>query len=196
MNSQLTKRAALALLLFSLVSSLPATTSTRTHAQGREHLTPEEIEQVREAQELDRRTAVFVKAAERRLLALADPASLAKQSEKDTEKWGTVKGTRTQLLGDLSKILEEAVTNIDDAAQRNPKSPLLQKSLRKLSEAVNRFMPQLTPLRDAAQDIRERETVEEVIERAREIIEADKNHPAEESSEAEKSGKKQPGKKH
>lgn len=186
MNSHTTRRAAFVLLLFTIFS-LPA---ARAAAQGRQYLTPEEIEQVRDAQELTLRTAVFIKAAERRLLAITDPASFAKQSEKDAEKWGTFKGTRTQLLSDLSKILEEAVTNIDDAAQRNPKSGLLQKSLHKLAEAANRFLPQLTPLRDAAQDIREHESVEQVLAQAQEIIEAGKSHPEEENAVKEKPGKK------
>lgn len=188
MNSHTTRHACCALLLLALFSSLAA--DRRAFAQKREHLTPEEIEQVRDAQELDKRTAVFIKAAERRLLALTDPAAAAKQSEKETEKWGTVKGTRTQLLTDLSRILEEATLNIDDAAQRNPQSPLLIKSLRKLSEAVARFLPQVTPLRDAATDERERETVEEVIEHAQEILDAARQHPAEDGGAKEKTAKK------
>ncbi|MGB8507845.1 MAG: hypothetical protein WCD76_05535 [Pyrinomonadaceae bacterium] len=191
MNSNSTRRAAFALLLMTLPFLLTATSHAHVAAtaQGREHLTPEEIEQIRDAQELDKRTAVFIKAAERRLLAVTDPSAFARQSEKDAEKWGTIKGTRTQMLGDLSKILEESVTNIDDAAQRNPKSALLQKSLHKLAEASTRFASQLMPMRDTAQDIRERETIEDVLAQVQEIVEADKNHPAEDAV-GEKPGKK------
>src|SRR5215207_9905228 len=67
-------------------------------AQKREHLTPEEIELVRDNQELDLRTKVFITAAERRLLAVTNPAESAKNAPKEKEKWGEVQGTRTQLF--------------------------------------------------------------------------------------------------
>ncbi len=173
------------LLLASLLLPVPARVSA---VQKRDHLTPEEIEIVRDTQALDGRTGVFIKAAERRLLALTDPAS--KQLEKDREKWGEVKGTRAQLLADLAKILDEAIVNIDDTAERTPESSLLKKSLHKLAEAANRFLPQLTPIRDSTQDEAERKAVEEAIEKAQEIIEASMKHPLDDK---EKSGSKKKG---
>lgn len=172
----------LAVLLF---SSLPAHGAA---AQKREHLTPEEIEFIRNAQKLDLRTAVFIKAAERRLTLLADPAS--KEVGKDTEKWGELKGTRRQLFDDVYRILDEAVLNIDDTAQRDPKSALLARSLSKLAAAARGFLPRLSPLRDAAQNPGEREALEEVIEKAEEIIDAAKRHDVDAVVEQEKSGKK------
>jgi hypothetical protein len=145
-------------------------------AQKREHLTPEEIELVRDNQELDKRTGVFIKAAERRLLAVKDPAGAASQLEKDKEKWGEFKGTRAQLVYDISKILDEAVVNIDDTGARNPSSPMLRKSLFRLAEAAERLLPQLLPLRDATQDEAERDILEHAIETAQEIREAARAH--------------------
>ena len=164
------RRRARALLIFLALVSLP----THAAAPQREHLTPEEVEIIRDTQELDKRTAVFIKAAERRLLALSDPS--AKQLKDDLEKWGEVKGTRTQLLSDVARILDEAVVNIDDAHTHNQKSPLLRKALFKLSEASNRFIPQLVPLRAAAKDDSEREVLEQAIEQAQQIVEAAKTH--------------------
>src|ERR1051325_6703496 len=145
-NSSPLKSAALFALALLLLPNVDA------RAQGRDHLTPEEVELVRDNQELDKRTQVFVKAAERRMLAATNPEEFARQSAKDKAKWGEVKGTRTQLFYDVSKILEEASTNIDDAAARNPDSPLLRKSLYILSEATGRILPQLTKLRAASQE--------------------------------------------
>ena len=142
------------------------------HAQQREHLTPEEIELVRDNQELDKRTDVFVRAAERRLLAVTNPEEAAKQQAKDKEKWGEVKGTRAQLFYDISKILDEAVTNVDDSAQHNPDSPLLRKSLYKLSEAAGRIAPQLTRLREGAREESEADQLDRAIETAQEILDA------------------------
>ncbi len=178
------RRRARALLIFLALVSLPA----HAAAPQREHLTPEEIEIIRDTQELDKRTGVFIKAVERRLLALTDPS--AKQLKDDLEKWGEVKGTRAQLLSDVARILDEAVVNIDDAHTHNQKSPLLRKSLYKLSEASNRFLPQLVPLRASAQNEPERENLEQAIEQAQQIVDAAKTHAINEDDAKEKSGKK------
>ena len=161
-----------ALLFLVLLVSLPC--SAFATARQREHLTDEEIELVRDNQELDKRTGVFIKAAERRLLAVTNPEEASKQSAKDKEKWGEVKGTRAQLFYDVSKIFDEAVTNVDDAAQHNPDSPLLRKSLYKLSEAAGRVVPQLTRLREGVQDEAEADQLDRAIQTAQEILEAAK----------------------
>jgi hypothetical protein len=157
-------------LLFALCLCLPPATAAA--AQRREHLTPEEIELVRDNQELDARTGVFIKAAERRLLAAADPAGSAKNAPKEKEKWGEVKGTRAQLYYDISKILDEAVVNVDDVAGRNPESPLLRKSLYMLSEASARMLPTLTKLRQDVQSEAEADQLDRALETAREITDA------------------------
>ena len=180
-------RAALALCL-----SLSAVLSSAQAAQRREHLTPEEIEQIRDNQELDKRTGVFIKAAERRVRGINDPASLARLNEKDKETWGEVKGTRAQLLYDVARILDEAVVNIDDTATRAPESALLRKSLYQLSEAAARLLPQLLPLRDKVQDEPERDQLERAIETAQEVVEAAKTHAV---SEQDLKVKKDGGKK-
>lgn len=165
------------LLLAALLAALAALPfAAPAAAQKRDHLTPEEVEHIRDNQELDKRTAVFVRAAERRLLAATDPAAAARQAEKDREKWGEFKGSRADLFYDLSRILEEAVTNVDDVAARTPESPLLRKSLYTLSEAAGKFLPQLLPLRDSAQEEKERDYLERAIETAEEIVEAAKTH--------------------
>jgi hypothetical protein len=107
---------------------------------------------------------------------LTDPAAAARAAEKERESWGEVKGTRAQLLYDLSRILEEAVVNIDDVHIRAPSSGLLRKSLFKLSEAAGRLIPQLTPLRQQVQDEAERDQLERAIETAQEILAAAKTH--------------------
>ncbi|MCA1556812.1 MAG: hypothetical protein LC747_09005, partial [Acidobacteria bacterium] len=86
--------------------------------QRREHLTPQEVEMVRDTQELDRRSELFIKIAERRLVAITNPAAAATTptlSAKEIEKWGELpKGTRAQLLSDLARIFDEAIVNVDD----------------------------------------------------------------------------------
>jgi hypothetical protein len=163
-------RAASLLFALCLCLSLAATAA----AQRREHLTPEEIELVRDNQELDARTKVFIAAAERRLLAVTNPAESAKNAPKEKEKWGEVQGTRTQLFYDISKILDEAVVNVDDVAEHAPESPLLRKSLYMLAEATGRMLPQLTKLREGVESEAEADQLDRALETAREITDAAK----------------------
>src|SRR5436190_22462480 len=101
---------ALLLVLFGLVADSGSAQSVR------DHLTEQETEAVRLNQELDKRMGVFIKAADRRLLVLTDPAgAAAKVSKKDLELYGPLPtGTRAQLLTDLANILDEASDKIDD----------------------------------------------------------------------------------
>jgi len=145
----------------------------------REHLTAQEIEVVRDSQELDKRTLVFIKAAERRVSLLTNAqAAPPKEAQKEIEKWGDIsQSTRTQLLSDLARIFDEAITNIDDAALRSADSPLLSKSLKQLSAASTNFLTQLAPLRDRAGEGAEREALEQTLDALEEIIEAAKKVP-------------------
>ncbi len=185
--------ASFAFLLLVLVAPLCAFTHAASASipAKRDHLTAQEADLVREEQTLDRRTAVFVKAVERRFLVLTDTnAAASKTVQKDSEKWGELpKGTRTELLGDIAKILDEAITNIDDVAERDAKNPLLPKSLRKLSEASTRFLAQLNPMRAAAQSDDEREAIDQAIENTQAIVTAAQKLPPETVKSKKEKGK-------
>ncbi|HJQ32602.1 MAG TPA: hypothetical protein VJ866_10500 [Pyrinomonadaceae bacterium] len=159
-------------LLFALCLLLGL--AAQASAQTREHLTPEEIELIRDNQVLDDRTGVFIKAAERRMLAVTNPAESAKNAAKEKEKWGELKGTREQFFYDIGKILDEAVVNIDDSAEHNPDSPLLRKSLYMLSQEASKLLPELTRLREGAQSESEADQLDRAIETAQEIAAAAK----------------------
>ena len=169
-------------LVWMLVYTLtvPALLLGLSHAAARrDPLTEKEADMVREAQALDKRTDVYIKAAERRLLELTNPTAAASaQAQKDAEKWGDLKGTRADLLYDIANILDEAITNIEDVGTHNAKSALIPKSIRKLSEAATRFLPQLTAMRDHATD-QERGALENAIESSQEIIAAANKLPPE-----------------
>jgi len=165
-----------------LLSLLPARANAAP-VQRREHLTPQEVEMVRDTQELDRRSELFIKIAERRLVAITNPAAAAATptlSAKDNEKWGQLpKGTRAQLLSDLARIFDEAIVNVDDVAARTPDSTLLPKAVRKLAEASTRFLAQLTPFRTGTTADGEREALEQTIDNLQQIIDAAKRLPEE-----------------
>jgi hypothetical protein len=158
------------------------TSSLASPSVPRDFLTPKEEEQVKEAQVLDKRIEVFIKAAERRLLVLTDPsASASKQVQKDLEKWGELpRGTRAELINDIANILDAAITNIDDVALRDEKNRLLPKALRTLAGAAARLQSQLAPLRERAKDEAERRALEQVALNVQEILEAASRLPPEE----------------
>ncbi len=157
--------------------------------QQREHLTPQEIEIVKDTQVLDKRMDVFIKAIDRRLqalhLAVVDPNSVKKQ-KKEAERWGELPtGSTTELVTDIARILDEAITNIDDISQRDEKNPLIPKALRNLGAAATRIMTQLKPMQSRATSAAEIGSFDLVVENVESIVQAASNLPA----EAPKKGK-------
>jgi len=142
--------------------------------QGREHLTPQEIELVKDTQILDKRIDVFIKAADRRVLALnGTDATSAKQLKKDSESWGELpSGTRAELIGDIARILDEAITNIDDVSVRDEHNPLIPKALRKLAAAASRIVEQLKPAEAQAKGDAELNSFDQLTENAESILQA------------------------
>src|SRR6266403_3772222 len=148
-------------------------------AQTRDHLTDQETELVRFYQELDKRIEVFIKAIDRRFAVInGTTAPAAKKLIKDEPEWGEApKGTRAQLLGDIAGILDEAITNIDDVSRRDEKSPLLSRSLRKLTASANGYLNQLAALKTKAKEPDEESAIEHVADNANQIIEVGNKLP-------------------
>jgi hypothetical protein len=148
-------------------------------AQKREHLTEAEIEIVRDAQELDRRMEVFVKAIERRFQALG--ASVGdkieiKKAKKDASDWGELPtGTRAQLINDIAEILEEAMNNIDVVYERDEKNKLTPKALKTMGEAAERFLPQLKILSEKTGTEAERSAAYQAVRNAENLVEAQRD---------------------
>ena len=160
-------------------------------APQRDHLTPQEVDLVKEAQVLDKRTDVFIKATERRLIVINGTAAAnAKQLKKDSERWGELPtGSRSELISDIARILDEAITNIDNVNDRDERNPLIPKSLRKLAQAVNSIMGQLKPLATEAKSDAEIASFELLNEDARSILEAASRLPPEVEKKAKKNEK-------
>jgi hypothetical protein len=157
-------------------------------AQQRDHLTQQEVDLVKEAQVLDKRIDVFIKAAERRLMVINGSAGAnAKQLKKDSERWGELPaGSRAELVSDIARILDEAITNIDDVSSRDERNPLIPKSLRKLAQSVNTIMTQLKPLSAEAKSDAEVASFELLNEDAQSILEAANKLPPEVDKKAKK----------
>jgi len=157
-------------------------------SQKRDHLTQQEVDLVKEAQALDKRIDVFIKAAERRLLVInGSSAANAKQLKKDSERWGELPtGSRAELVSDIARIFDEAITNIDDVSARDERNPLISKSLRKLALSVNTIMAQLKPFSAQAKSDAEVASFELLNEDAQSILEAVNKLPPEIDKKAKK----------
>lgn len=166
-------RVLILLLTVALTLSLYSPISARAF-QTREHLTPKEIELVKDAQVLDQRIDVFIKAADRRLAVITGIAApTTKESKKDKGDWGELPTrTRADLIGDIAGILDEAITNIDDVSARDERNPLLAKSLRKLAAAASRIVEQLKDIEAQAKSDSEMSNFAQLTENAESIIEA------------------------
>ena len=167
------------LLVFALV--VCAVIMAQAATPQRDHLTPQEVDLVKEAQILDKRIDVFIRAAERRLMVINNSsAANAKQLKKESERWGELPtGSRAELVGDIARIFDEAITNIDDVATRDERNPLIAKWLRKPSTAVNTILGQLKPLSTDAKSDAEFASFEMLNEDAQSILEAANKLPPE-----------------
>jgi len=155
-------------LLLAAYGSLPA-----VQAQRRDHLTEMEVELVRDAQQIDERMKVFVKAIDRRFLALKPDASQTKQIEKDSDKWGALPtGTRRQIFIDIEKLLDEAVSKIDDVASRDMGSDFFPAAVHILADGAKGFLPQLKSELDKVADEKEKGAIIGAIDYCNQIIEA------------------------
>jgi len=163
-----------------------------SRASQRDHLTAQEVDLVKEAQILDKRIDVFIKAAERRLMVInGSAAANAKQLKKDSERWGELPtGSRAELVLDIARILDEAITNIDDVSARDEHNPLIPKALRKLAQAVNSIMGQLKPLSTEAKSEADIANLELLNEDAQSILEAAGKLPPEVVDKKAKKGNK------
>ena len=183
-------------IIRSLILSIALLFAVSVSAQTRDHLTDAETDLVRYWQEIDKRTEVFIKAADRRFAIInGATAPPIKKAMKDEPDWGDVpKGTRAQLLGDIAGILDEAITNIDNVSSRDAKNPLLSRSLRKLSTAANGYLNQLNSLKTRITDPDEVAAIERVADNVKEIIEAS-GHLATGAPEGDKADNKDKKKK-
>ncbi len=152
--------------------------SNAANAQQRDNLTNEEIELIRDVQELDKRMEIYVKAIDRRFMVLDGDNSQAKQVEKDKYKWGELpKGTRTELFLDIKNILQEAIDKIDDVADNDAKNALIPPAVHTLADAAGRFLPKFQIYIEKTQDKKDLGSIYKSVEFCNQIIEASEKVP-------------------
>ena len=169
----MTRRTLILIAILGLL--LPVSPVARANVlQARDHLTPKEVDLVKDTQDLDKRIDVFTKAVDRRLMIIkgAKPV-VSKEQKAEAEIWGDLPtGSRSELVGDIAGILDEAITNIDDVSLRDEKNPALPKALRKLAGAATRAIEQLRPLENSVNNPAEASHFAQLMENAETIVQA------------------------
>ena len=174
--------AALGALLF-----LPAKTLCQ-----RDYFTPEEIEVIRDAQQIDQRVNVLTHVIDRRFAALnVDVHAPAVKEQKGVE-WGPAPtGTRLELLIDIKRILEKAIDDIDNLSERpnsmvveevrdnkDPKkkpkgfAELFPVAVRSLAASAQRYGPALNTELDKTKNPLEKGAILNALEMCDEIMAA------------------------
>jgi hypothetical protein len=149
-------------------------------AQRRDYMTEDEIEIVRDAQEIDLRIDVLTKMIDRRFSLLGLDVGGWKPKNKNP-RWGDEPvGTSFQLFDDINKLLQKAVDDIDMIVQRNElaiaenkmEGKLFPKAIRMLDAASKRYLPILKTASEKAENGPHLGAILGSIELCEEIIEA------------------------
>ncbi len=172
--------------IFCLIFGGAALLPSAAFAQSRDFLTDDEVEMIRDAQQIDQRIDVLTHAIDRRLGVLKINAG--EVSKKESEKWGALPaGTRLQLLNDVKRILQKAIDDIDNLAERpasmvadepekgkKPKSyaELFPKAVRSIAAAANRYKPALKAELDKTTDNLEKGVILASLDMCEEIAAA------------------------
>ena len=180
----------LSILIFSLLVFSFSLFTTAVSAQSRDFLTAEEVEIIRDAQQIDDRMNVLVKAMDRRFAALnaAVSSPVAGKEKKDDREWGkSPTGTRIELLGDIKRIMQKAVDDIDNLAERpdsmvvDPEekpdkknlktfAALFPKAVRSLAAASARYQPVLKAELDKSNDNAEKGLIVATLDLCSDVI--------------------------
>lgn len=146
-------------------------------------MTDEEIEIVRDAQDIDLRVAVLVQMIDRRFEAIGVASGGSKLKLKELAKWGAMRETSTlQAYAEIRALLQKAADDIDDIAGRNELSQtqnkmegkLFPKAVRFLAAASQRYIPLLQAAESAAESAGERGNLQTSLKLAESIIDAEK----------------------
>lgn len=182
--------AALALLVFS-----------NAIVAQRDYFSAEEIELIRDAQQIDKRVDVELHAIDRRFAALNINVNAPAFEGKGD--WGVAPtGSRLELLQDIKHILQKSIDDIDnlysrpgsvvvdpDEQKKKPKSvsELLNTAVRKMAAAAERYHPVLKAELDKAASDAEKGSILDSLEMCAQIIEAAQQLPSAASADSGKS---------
>ena len=155
------------LTVFAAIFGIALLIPSSAQGQRRDYLTEAEIELVRDAQQIDLRVEVLTRSIDRRL------AVISNQTPKEKEIWGPLPtGSRIELLLDIEKLLQKAIDDVDEVADRNKDSKLFPKAVHKLADSCREYLPRFKSFFDTAKDEKERGALLGATQNCNEVIEA------------------------
>jgi len=120
-------------------------------AQRRDYMSDQEIEIIRDAQDIDIRIDVLAKMIDRRFAVLGIDVGGWKQAQKESDQWGELpKGTKLELFSDIKKLLQKAIDDIDNLASHPDSAPVREKGDKQAKKDPNRFPDAVRNLGHAA----------------------------------------------
>lgn len=166
-----------------------------SYAQRRDFLTDSEIDVIRESQDIDVRIDSIVKMIDRRFTILNVDVQGWDGKGRNAEDFGDPpKGTRAELLFDIKRLLQKAIDDIDNLAERPDSAPVRREdevkekkkdpkrfgiAVRALAAASQRYIVPLQKLYDTAESDKELGVITESLNSCELIIESLNNLPAE-----------------
>ncbi len=128
---------------------LPQVIASSIAARDKEYLTPKEIENIQDAQELDLRVKVYLEAAELRLKTAEDRLNGKESPPDDPMEFFSVE----DMVDGYDMIIRSVMMNVDDAFQK-PQSDRekLTKALRNLRSTTERAQKNLAILKKMAEE--------------------------------------------
>ena len=160
----------------------------------RDYMTDDEIELVRDAQDIDQRIDVLTKMIDRRFAVLKIDVGGAAIPSKETSKWGAAPtGTQTELLDDIKRLIEKGIDDIDNTAmhpidyaadksrsekQKAKDAQRFPSAVRNLAAAAKRYEPPLKILSDRTTDEKQKGLILAALDFCDEIIAASTKVPS------------------
>jgi hypothetical protein len=184
-------------ILFAIIGLAACLTmiSSTAAAQRRDFLTEDEVEIIREAQEIDTRIAVLVHAMDRRFLVLKINVNSDPKQVKEKDVWGALPtGSRVELLMDIKRIMQKSIDDIDNLAARpdsmvvDPEdtskkkktyNDIFPKAVRVLAAAAARYEPVLNSEIAKTEEKAEKGIMMDLVDFCTQIAEAVTKLPAE-----------------
>jgi hypothetical protein len=135
------------LLVIGVAVMAAALAAPRAAAQRKgEYITDGEMDLVRDLRRIDSRAQVFLRIADRRLIAIADPTAEPKDSM--FRKFGPLPtGSQNDLLDDYRRAVEELMVKFDDEFERTGMTDDLRKALELTVAEVERQVTVLAAVR-------------------------------------------------
>jgi len=123
-------------------------------ARVKEFLTPQEIEKIQDAQEIDRRVKIYLEAAALRLKTTADRLAGKESQPGDPLEFFSVE----DMLDGYFKILRAVMLNVDDATRKPGTDPKkIETALKNLKSYTESALSQLVALKKITEDQRREE---------------------------------------